>query len=431
MKNVIITNNTAAKSRKVSGNIAAPVSKSDAHRAMICAALSGGETFVAGRHPSADMGVTAECLSALGVGVEFTGDGYHISGRLRGGGKLDCGESGSTLRFLLPIAAVTEGETEFVGSGKLPLRPLLPLTEQLRQKGAYISGDLLPLTVRGKARGGEYEMPGNISSQFISGLLMALPLCGEKSTIRLTTPLQSAMYADMTLNTLSRFGINWTVLPENKEFPYSGYTLDSSASTPVTPGIYNTEGDWSGAAFFAVLAALGGKISVSGLDLCSLQPDKKIYEIVGEFGARTDFRDGVMTVEKDRACPFSADVSAFPDLFPVLAVLACGAEGKSLLYNASRLRIKESDRIETTAALIRALGGCVNVTDDSLEIFGTGSLSGGTADGANDHRIVMSGAVASVISENDVTITGCEAINKSYPGFFDDFSACGGEYRYM
>lgn len=428
MKNVLIS---PPGSHSLNGNITAPVSKSDAHRAMICAAVYGGDTFVSANNPNADMAATAECLSALGSRVEFTGDGYRVSGGMRGSGvrELNCGESGSTLRFLLPLAAMLERETYFTGSGKLPLRPLLPLTEELRKKGAYISADLLPLTVRGKARGGRYELPGNISSQFISGLLMALPVSGEKSVIKLTTPLQSAMYADMTIKTLSHFGVAWSVIPESEDFPYSGYELKDVSDMPSEIGVYNTEGDWSGAAFFAVMAALGGKISVKGLDINSLQPDKKIFDIVGDFGAKTCFKDGIMTVEKQEARPFSVDVSAFPDLFPVLAALACGARGRSLLYNASRLRLKESDRIETTAAFVRALGGEVVVSEDSLEVIGKGELAGGIADGANDHRIVMSCAAASVISRGDVRITGADAVKKSYPGFFEDFTVCGGNVQ--
>ena len=395
------------------GEIYAPVSKSDAHRALICAATTGLPTDITVSEPNADIGATVECLRALGSRVERTERGYRVDGKIRGGGALNCGESGSTLRFLLPIAATTGVETTFYGSGKLPSRPMVALTSELRRNGGTVSADNLPITLSGKIRAGRYELAGNISSQYISGLMMALPMLEGKSEIILTTSLESEGYVDMTVKTLEKFGVRW------KKQTGTGYILEDAKYT--TPGVYETEGDWSGAAFFAVMGALGGKININGLDVNSLQPDKNICGILKRFGAKVEMKGKTLTVEKSEAHPFNVDVSEYPDLFPVLAVLACGAKGESRLYNASRLRIKESDRIETTAAMIRALGGRVETTEDSMTVYGSGTLEGGTVDGANDHRIVMSACAATAVTKGNITVLGIEAVNKSYARFFDDY----------
>ena len=410
-------------------------SKSDAHRALICAALCEGETEITISALNDDIVATEQCLKALGATVERTRNGYLVKGRAHGGGSLWCGESGSTARFLIPVAAALGKETSFSGGGKLPTRPMLPLTEELRHKGCEVTADLLPLTVSGKLFGGRYVLPGNVSSQFVSGLFMALPLTNEPCEILISSPLQSELYADMTVKTLERFGVIWTKLSAGESNGYcGGYRLKGEhlsvctacckekSDTYQTGGSYKVEGDWSGASFFVALAALSGEITVCGLDENSLQPDKAIAEIAKKAGAQTVFDGDRLTVKKGEVKPFSVDVSQFPDVFPILAVLACGAEGESLLYNARRLRIKESDRIETTAALIRALGGEVEVGQDYLKIFGKGKLKGGTVDGAGDHRIVMSAAVASALCENEVEIKGAEAVNKSFPTFFEVLS---------
>jgi len=417
---------------EVCGDLNAVGSKSDAHRALICAALCEGETEIKIDALNADIEATAECLNALGASVERTRGGYSVKGRAYGGGSLWCGESGSTVRFLIPVAAALGKETSFSGGGKLPERPMLPLTEELRNKGCEVTADLLPLTVSGRLTGGRYVLPGNVSSQFVSGLLMALPLTNEPCEILMSSPLQSELYADMTVKTLLRFGVRWKKLrADESEGYFGGYRLDcemgsvcsmgraETYDTYKTPGSYTVEGDWSGASFFVALAALSGEITVYGLDENSLQPDKAIARIVKDAGAEVTWQNGALTVKKGEIKPFSVDVSQFPDIFPILAVLACGAEGESLLYNAGRLRIKESDRIETTAALVRALGGNVEVGQDFMRIFGTGRLCGGTVDGAGDHRIVMSAAIASALCEKEVEILGAEAVNKSFPTFFE------------
>lgn len=414
--------NKTVSSSFVRGTVNAPVSKSDLHRALICAAFCKGTTALPVLASNSDTDATAECLAALGARVERTEGGFTISGPISGGGELDCRESGSTLRFLLPVAAVLGRDTHFSGSGKLPSRPVLPLTSELRKKGSIIDADLLPITVKGKASGGVYTLPGDVSSQFVSGLLLALPYTGEQSAVKLTSPLQSKMYVDMTVNTLSRFGVEWKEVPcGNREFPYGGYLLVGGEYK--SSGTYVAEGDWSGAAFFAVAGAIGGEIAINGLDPNSAQPDRAIERIIREFGADVSWKSGSLNVKMAEKRPFSVDVSQFPDLFPVLSVLAAAANGESRLYNAGRLRIKESDRISAVCNMIDSLGGKAVADEDSLTVYGNGRLVGGTVNGENDHRIVMSAAIASLICEKEVTILGSEAVNKSYPAFFEDFAA--------
>lgn len=414
--------NTTIFPTVINGTVNAPVSKSDLHRALICAAFCNGTTTLPVLASNSDTDATAECLSALGSRVERTESGFVISGPMSGGGELDCRESGSTLRFLLPVAAVQGRETHFSGSGKLPSRPVLPLTSELRKKGSIIDSDFLPITVKGKASGGVYTLPGNVSSQFISGLLLALPYTGEYSEVRLSSPLESKMYVDMTVNTLSRFGVEWEEIASGTDgFPYGGYSLVGGDYR--TSGTYVAEGDWSGAAFLAVAGAIGGSVTVNGLSDNSAQPDKAIERIVREFGADVSWENGSFNVKTAEKRPFSVDVSQFPDLFPVLAVLAAAANGESKLYNAGRLRIKESDRISAVCNMINAVGGKAVANDDSLTVYGNGKLVGGTVNGENDHRIVMSAAVASLICEKEVTVLGSEAVGKSYPAFFEDFTS--------
>ncbi len=405
------------------GSVTAIPSKSDVHRALIAAALANGETEILCATTSDDILATASCLSALGASVERIAGGYRVSrGSPRSEALLDARESGSTLRFLVPVAAALGGKYTFIGRGRLPERPLTPLTEALASGGAVISrgadGKELPLTVSRGARAGIYEIAGNISSQYITGLLLALPLLGGASQIRLTTPLESAPYVEMTLETLSAFGVLW-----QREGDI--FTL-ADGSHYRSPGCYRAEGDWSSAAFPLVLGALGGKVTVRGLRMDSLQADRKILDALALAGASVTCEGDAVTASGGVLRPFTFDVSSCPDLFPVLAVLAAGAVGESRLTGGARLRLKESDRIATTAAMLRALGGEVREESDGVTVMGKGRLIGGTVDGAGDHRIVMAAATARSITDGDVTILGARAAGKSYPTYFDDYSLLKG-----
>lgn len=409
------------KPAKPCGEVFAIASKSDAHRAIIAAALSDKKTKISISHLSKDIEATLNCIKNMGADYEKTGNVYEITPirKLIKNPILDCFESGSTLRFLLPVSACLGEGATFVGSGRLPERPMEIIVDLLATHGNEFSSSRLPITVSKKTIPGTFEIAGNVSSQYISGLLFALPLLSEESKIILTSKLESSAYVDLTIDVLKKFGGD--IKRCGDEF------LISPIGTYNSPGYYQVEGDWSNAAFFLVLGALGGNVSVSNLNLKSYQSDKMILDILNLAGADVTIEENAVSVSKSKLNPFDFDVSECPDLFPAMAILACGALGKSTLYNAKRLRIKESDRILTTKELILNLGGKVEETEDSLTIYGTEKLSGGTVNSANDHRIAMATFVASTICENEVILMGADAINKSYPSFIEDFKKTGGK----
>lgn len=416
--------NIQIKPGPLSGVLHAPDSKSDIHRALIAMALSDKPSRIRFSTFSDDINVTIRCLEALGAKIEKEKDGCTvIPGSAKRDAVLDCDLSGSSLRFLLPVAAALGTTATFTGRGRLPERPLGPLLEEMKRHGLSVSSDKLPLTISGKLTAGLWELPGNISSQFITGLLMALPVLGEKAEIRLTTKLESSAYVDMTLATLRQFGIIWTKTD-------SAYYLGKGAAYHATSA-YTAEGDWSGAAFYLVAGALGESIAVKGISENSRQPDKAILDCLKTAGAVINSESGHTIVSRASLSPFEADVSACPDIFPILSVLAAGIKGDSLLYGGSRLRLKESDRISATAQMLTSLGGSVTEGSDFLRIHGKGYLDGGIVDGADDHRIVMSAAIASVIAQNPIIIEGAKAYTKSYPTFFEDFTALGGSYAIL
>lgn len=409
--------------RALSGEVRAISSKSDAHRNLICAALSSEPTAFDPFTPSNDIDATMACLAALGASFDkrLNGGVTVTPGKTVQAPMLDCGESGSTLRFLLPVAAALDCGASFSGHGRLPERRIAPLLEALSAHGCTPSAARLPLTLTGHLTPGLYEVVGNESSQYISGLLFALPLTGGDCNIRVIGPLSSRGYVDMTLRTVRRFGITVWETESGFEIP-GGQRYHSTGHAAL-------EGDWSNAAFFLVSGALGApgaSVTVTGLDADSIQRDCEIAASLARFGACVVVSDGGVCVSPGRLAGQRIDVDQIPDLLPVLAVLACAAEGETVLYNAARLRDKESDRLATTAAMLRALGGRVQEEADALRIMGTGRLNGGVVDGAGDHRIVMAAAVAAAICEAPVTIHGAEAVRKSYPGFFEAYCALGG-----
>ena len=332
---------------------------------------------------------------------------------------LDANESGSTLRFLLPVAAALGIDAHVTGRGRLPERPIAPLLSELCSHGVTFDSGRLPLSMRGRLTGGDFTLPGDLSSQFISGLLFALPLTGDACRITVTGRLESEKYVEMTRALLHRYGVHW----EKRENTY----LLAAGAAYRSPLSYSVEGDYSGAAFYLVAGALGGDTEISILGKDSLQADRAVLDALVLAGAEVTENEGRIRVHAQKLRPFTFDVSACPDIFPILAILAAAAEGESHLVGAARLRIKESDRIAATASLLRSLGGSVTEHPASLSIFGNGRLSGGRVDGANDHRIVMSAAVAAILADAPVVITDAEAVNKSYPAFFADYQLLGGK----
>ena len=408
------------------GSISVPSSKSFVHRQLIAAGFADAPTWITYRGHSQDIAASAACIRALGGGCCLQPAAADGSRQLcvtpvkapPAAAVLDCGESGSTARFFLPVAAAayaaqgSSADFTLTGHGRLPDRPMADLCNALRTHGCTVPADHLPLAVSGRLCGGDYALPGNVSSQYITGLLLALPLLGQQSTLRLTTPAVSAGYLDITAAVQTGFGVRTEKYEENGLLCWR----ISGGQRYRSPGAVEAEGDWSNAAFWlcadALLRARGGAgITVRGLNAASVQGDRAVPDAIAAITAPGD------TV---------LDVDAIPDLVPVLAVLAAGQCKNTTFANAARLRIKESDRIAATRTLLQSLGGSASETADTLTVHGTGTLCGGEADGANDHRIVMAAAVASLICRTPVTIRGAQAADKSYPAFFDDWRALGG-----
>lgn len=386
---------------KLSGHLQAIPSKSHAHRALICAAFADRPTELICPESSRDIAATADCLNALGACIQRTDCGYVVTPihALPQSAELYCGESGSTLRFLLPIAGALGVDTVFYMEGRLPERPLSPLWEEMTRMGCSLSRPSAN-TVRceGKLRSGTYRITGNISSQFITGLLLSLILLNGNSSIDISGKLESKPYVDLTIDTMAQFGVSAS--PE----------LIPGGIGYISPGILTIEGDWSNAAFFLAAAAMGNSITLEGLSLSSSQGDRAVQSILPAL-------EKTITVS-------AADI---PDLIPILSVVAASHRG-AVFTNVGRLRLKESDRVDSVVNMLRQLGGEAHATDDCLTVLGTG-LTGGTVDSCNDHRIAMSAAIAATVCRKPVNLLGAECTKKSYPLFWEEYRRLGGNYE--
>jgi len=396
--------------KALSGSIKIPPSKSISHRALICAALSKGESVITDLLGCEDIDATCSALEALGATFRTENGVTYVKGIEAPPEKaeIDCRESGSTLRFLLPVAAALGVEATFTGCGKLPTRPITPYLDEFRKHGVEFLSETMPYHIKGKLTSGVFSVPGDISSQFITGLLFALPLIEGNSTIVLTSPLQSKPYADITLQCMSAYGI------ETLEFN-GNYSVKGIQQYKATN--YTIEGDCSQAAFFAVANQIGSNIELLGANKNSLQGDRAIFDII----------DKMIKIGENYS-GFDVDATDIPDLVPILTVLAAFADGTSYIRGCKRLRIKESDRLESISTVLNSLGADVRIVNDELEIVGVKELTGGVCSSFNDHRIAMSLAIASQRCTDKLTITGAECVAKSYPTFFEDFRTLGGEY---
>ena len=444
------------------GVVKAIASKSEAHRMLICAALADRETVVGCEERSEDIEATASCLALMGASVKYVGGEYLVSPITESPGvrgkslgysgfgagtsdnehSLDCGESGSTLRFLLPVCGALGIRAAFHMSGRLPERPMGELSSQLEAGGCILSEQgSNPLRCSGQLRSGIYTIPGNVSSQFVSGLLFALSLLEGESSIYITGVLESRPYVDITLDALRLFGVSvFEELGVGGELGVRSEELGvkdedglvfrvSGGQAYRSPEYVRAGGDWSNAAFWLSLGAIGkGGVTCTGLDMESRQGDRRIVELLGRFGAIVTCENDAVNVSPSLLRGIDIDARDTPDLVPVLAAVASVAEGKTVIRNAERLRIKESNRLSAITQALGSLGADIAETEDGLVIFGKKTLSGGGTGSFGDHRIPMASAVASAACIGPVVIEGAEAVRKSYPGFFDDFcTALGGE----
>ena len=385
---------------KLQGNIAAIPSKSQAHRLLICSAFADKETTLICPDTNRDIEATANCLRALGAEILRTDRGYLVKPivNIPKTATLNCEESGSTLRFMLPVAGALGVDTTFQLAGRLPYRPLSPLWEEMERMGCQLSRPT-ETTIRccGKLQAGQYRIDGSVSSQFITGLLFACALMNGESHISITGILESKPYVDMTLDALKLFSRTVT------DFCVSDGQF-------VSPGEIAVEGDWSNAAFFLAAKALGSDITVKNLNFESSQGDMACYQLFANLSSNLTIPCG--------------DI---PDLVPILSVVAaanCGAT----FDNIRRLRLKESDRVASVIAMLASFGCLATATEDTLTVL-PGNFQGGTVDACGDHRIAMAAAIAATVSQAPVTILGAECISKSYPGFWEEYKRLGGQYE--
>lgn len=427
--------------RKLIGTVDAMPSKSHAHRLLIAkklAAMQGNalgslQEGGSGSEPaggldipafSDDIEATMTCLSQMDKISPY----------------MECRESGSTLRFLLPVVMALKDNATFLGTGRLPDRPISPLKEEMEihgcrfRMGSSKNTDRFKeiCSVSGRLQPGEFYLPGNISSQFITGLLFALPLLDRDSWIILTTELESAGYVEMTLGVLRQFGIDIAVESSEEGFPVYGIP---GRQQYVEPAGLLLDGDWSNAALWLAAGAISGDVSVRGLNLDSYQWDKEILDILAQMRADVDISpqpDGTSIISS-KACNLQGvdiDVSQIPDLAPILAVLMAFAEGTSMISHGERLKLKESNRVKSIYAMLYDLGADISYGGDRLSFTGKAFLNGGEVDSHNDHRIIMAAGIASCLCSGPVYIQNPIAVAKSYPNFFNDFTALGGEIEY-
>ncbi len=377
---------------KLSGTITPPPSKSYAHRALIAAALAGGNSELTNLADSKDIIATRRCLNALANSQEELP-------------LLDCGESGSTLRFLIPVALALRGGARFTGQGRLMERPQKPYFDLFDEMGIFYELKDSILTVKGTLLPGDYSLPGDVSSQFVTGLLYSLPLLqGGSSRIILTTNLESRDYVEMTIAVIRHFGVR-------VEETTDGWLVPGNQT--YKPNSLAIEADWSQAGFFYAALGLGNALDIQGMNPQSVQGDMRIVPYYEKL-----IQDGDVEL----------DVSQCPDLVPPLAVLAAVRNGTTQIINAARLRIKESDRLATVTQTLNALGAKIDEYPDSLTIHGVDTLVGGVAvDCCNDHRIAMMAAVATTRCTAPVTLLGAQCVEKSYPNFWEDYARLGGQ----
>lgn len=406
------------------GTLKAIASKSAAHRLLICAAFAEGETTVRCEELNEDIEATVRCLRSLGATIIREAPNYLVKPiqNLKHNAVLDCGESGSTLRFLVPVVCMLGADAAFLQSGRLPQRPLSPLREELERHGATLSeAGSNPLRCGGQLTGTEFTIAGGVSSQFISGLLFALAVSGKTGRLHIEGTLESAPYVALTADALARFGV--TVLRDEQ-----GFTIEENHGLR-SPGEVFVEGDWSGAAFGLCLGAIGTHpITVHGLHLGSTQGDRAIVELLERFGAKVTTTGESVTVSPAPLRGIEINAAQIPDLVPILATVASVAEGTTTITHAERLRLKESDRLSTVRQMLSALGARVEETADGLIIEGVAKLDGGVTSAFGDHRIAMSAAVASVACKKPVTVEGAESAAKSYPTFWEDMRRLGMTY---
>lgn len=418
----------------LAGTVPAIASKSVAHRLIIAAALADRPTHVVCNTICDDIEATARCLEALGARVEAVADGFQVTPVPADAAArpvsptLDCGESGSTLRFMLPVACALGAEAVFTGAERLGARPISALTDELFAAGCDFEGvGAFPLVTHGRMRPGRFQLPGDVSSQYISGLMLAAPFLGHVTEILVSGRIESRPYVNLTIQALKSFGVRIeterVTLPDN----VSGTLFTVPDVTYRSPGTVYVEGDWSNAAFWLCAGAMGSApIGVEGLSLTSAQGDRNVLAALSRFGAGVRRSTDAAVIQPDKLKGFEMSAQDIPDLVPIIAAVASVADGTTVISDCRRLRMKESDRLATVTETLAALGADIHIDEDSIVVHGKPQLQGGTIEAHNDHRIAMMAAIAATRCASPVVIHGAEAVNKSYPLFFSHYRSLGG-----
>ncbi len=399
----------------VKQSVEAPASKSYAQRVLLAASLSSKLIEINNTGHCEDVLHIIDVVKQLGTAVQKSNKGFILTPQAKKlKTNLNCGESGLGIRLTTPIAASFGGEFFINGEGSLLLRPLSPFETFLPKMGVEVelNNGHLPLQIKGKLQGGDYTVDGSLSSQYISGLLMALPLCSKDSVLTVLSS-KSTPYIDITLEVLQLFGV------EVNNINYQEYKIKGNQSYASSAQSISVEGDWSGAAFWIVFGLINGEISIEQLNPNSTQADKEILTVVNQIGAQFEWRNNVLLIKKRNHQPFSFDATHCPDLFPILVVLAASIKGVSKIKGVHRLKHKESDRATVLIKEFGSLGLKIDIENDEMIIHGTGELKSGTVHSHNDHRIAMSGAIAASITPEGITIEGEDSVGKSYPEFWD------------
>ena len=417
--------NVKIKPNEIKGKMKSIPSKSLLHRAIILSGIAKDREIILEQVNtiSEDIEATLTCIEKLGAKTKVEGDSIRITslGNIKKSKvELHCKESGTTLRLLLPLVSTFSKEATVDCSEGLRKRPIRELIETLEESGLYFKGKGFPINISGNVTTDFFKISGDISSQYVSGLLLLSSLLDQRSSIYLTTKLESRAYVNITIKVLRDFGIIVNELEEGVFEIYGG------RDKILPPKEYQIEGDWSNAAFFLVGGCLGDSIKMSGLNLESSQGDKKIVQILKKAGAILTCSDDFISSNRSHLNSFEVDFSETPDLFPILSVVAALSKGQSILKGGERLKLKESNRIESTFQMLKSLGADVKKRDDGLIIQGKEILDGGIVNSFNDHRIVMSATMASIKCKEPVSIVNAGAVKKSYPNFFDDFKKVGG-----
>lgn len=418
---------------KLGGSIKIPPSKSVSHRMVICAALAPGTSTIRNLLLSEDITATCQAMTALGAGITRVPEGNGRwtlivtgTGEVHGGSQtIDCNESGSTLRFLAPLAALDARGVRLIGRGRLAERPMAPYLKIFDEQGIRWTceepGKALPLTLEGRLSAGRFELPGDVSSQFVTGLLLALPLLAGDSEIVMTSPMESRPYVDITLDVMKHFG----VAVDN-----DGYTcFKIKGGQRYCPGNLRVEGDYSQAAFWMAAGVLGRGMDCLDLAADSAQGDRAIVDFIRKMGGDIESVDGGFRVRPSALKGITMDVSQCPDLVPILTVMAALAQGETHIVNAGRLRLKESDRLAAMADVLGTLGADITEEPEGLTVRGVPELTGGQVDSYNDHRVAMAVAVATMACRGPVVLERPDCVRKSYPDFWRDFEKMGGNIQ--